>query len=265
MNWIDTAAVYGLGHSEEVVGRAAARNEAHRPSSSPSAPWCWGGDRRIRRKSSRPTRSGGSARPACGGSDWRRSTSIRSTGPTRKRRSRRAGRRWPGSRRRARSGTSASRTSASGRCSRLEGIAPVESLQPPYSLLNRGIEDEILPYCLKNGIGVIIYSPMASGLLTGAMTRERVAGFPADDWRRNAPELPGTDSHPQPGSRRTPQRDRGARTAVQPAKWPSPGRCAIRPLRPRSSAAGAALRWKESWARPSSASARRKSGRSRAS
>jgi aryl-alcohol dehydrogenase-like predicted oxidoreductase len=72
---------------------------------------------------------------------------------------------------------------------RLEGIASVESLQPPYSLLNRGIEKEILPYCQKNGVGVIIYSPMVSGLLTGAMTRVRIANFPADDWRRNSPNF----------------------------------------------------------------------------
>ncbi len=72
---------------------------------------------------------------------------------------------------------------------RLERIAPVESLQPPYSLLNRGIENEILPFCQKSGIGVIVYSPMASGLLTGAMTRARVASFPADDWRRISPNF----------------------------------------------------------------------------
>src|SRR5208282_1548257 len=56
---------------------------------------------------------------------------------------------------------------------RAQKIAPVTSLQPPYSLMHREVEDEILPYCLHAGIGVIVYSPMASGLLTGAMTRER--------------------------------------------------------------------------------------------
>jgi aryl-alcohol dehydrogenase-like predicted oxidoreductase len=66
---------------------------------------------------------------------------------------------------------------------RAEKIAPVTSLQPPYSLIRREIEPEILPYCRSNGIGVIVYSPMASGLLTGAMTRERAAKLPNSDWR----------------------------------------------------------------------------------
>jgi aryl-alcohol dehydrogenase-like predicted oxidoreductase len=65
-------------------------------------------------------------------------------------------------------------------------VAPITSLQPPYSMINRTIEPEILPFCEKHGIGVINYSPMQSGLLTGAMTKERVAAFPKDDFRRNA-------------------------------------------------------------------------------
>jgi len=69
---------------------------------------------------------------------------------------------------------------------RIMPIAPISSLQPPYSLLDRRVEQEILPFCEQNNIGVIAYSPMASGLLTGAMTRERVARFPADDHRRKA-------------------------------------------------------------------------------
>ncbi|MBZ0286352.1 MAG: aldo/keto reductase, partial [Anaerolineae bacterium] len=67
---------------------------------------------------------------------------------------------------------------------RAQNIAPVTSLQPPYSLVNRGVEDEILPYALEQHIGVINYSPMGAGLLTGAMTRERIANLPADDWRK---------------------------------------------------------------------------------
>src|SRR4029077_10384650 len=66
---------------------------------------------------------------------------------------------------------------------RAQKIAPVTSLQPPYSLVHSEAEQEILPYCRSNGTGVIVYSPMASGLLTGAMTRERAASLPADDWR----------------------------------------------------------------------------------
>src|SRR5208282_2395377 len=68
-------------------------------------------------------------------------------------------------------------------------IAPITSLQPPYSMLRPAIEKEILPFVKENGIGVINYSPMASGLLTGKMTAERVAAFPADDWRRRAVEF----------------------------------------------------------------------------
>jgi aryl-alcohol dehydrogenase-like predicted oxidoreductase len=66
---------------------------------------------------------------------------------------------------------------------RAHAIAPVTSLQPPYSLLRRGIEEEVLPWCAEHGVGVIVYAPMYSGLLTGAMTRERAASLPADDWR----------------------------------------------------------------------------------
>jgi aryl-alcohol dehydrogenase-like predicted oxidoreductase len=65
----------------------------------------------------------------------------------------------------------------------------VTSLQPPYSLLHREIEGEILPYTLSHGIGVIVYSPMASGLLTGAMTRERAAKLPKTDWRGVHPDF----------------------------------------------------------------------------
>jgi aryl-alcohol dehydrogenase-like predicted oxidoreductase len=68
-------------------------------------------------------------------------------------------------------------------------IAPVTSLQPPYSLVHPEVEEEILPYCERNGIGVIVYSPMQSGLLTGAMTRERAAGLPENDWRRGHPDF----------------------------------------------------------------------------
>ena len=68
-------------------------------------------------------------------------------------------------------------------------IAPITSDQPPYSIIRRAIEAEVLPHCEKNGIGVISYAPMASGLLTGAMTRERAAALPADDFRSRNPEF----------------------------------------------------------------------------
>jgi aryl-alcohol dehydrogenase-like predicted oxidoreductase len=66
----------------------------------------------------------------------------------------------------------------------IQKIAPINTLQLPFSLLNRDAEKEILPFCRQNHIGVIVYSPMASGTLRGAMTRERIAKLPADDWRR---------------------------------------------------------------------------------
>jgi aryl-alcohol dehydrogenase-like predicted oxidoreductase len=71
---------------------------------------------------------------------------------------------------------------------RIRPIAPIASLQPPYSMLRRGIESGILPYCLANRIGVIVYSPMAAGILSGAMTRERAMSLPSNDWRTKNPE-----------------------------------------------------------------------------
>jgi aryl-alcohol dehydrogenase-like predicted oxidoreductase len=68
---------------------------------------------------------------------------------------------------------------------RIQSIAPVETLQPQYSLIERDAELEILPFAEREGIGVIVYSPMGSGLLTGSMTRERIESLPADDWRKD--------------------------------------------------------------------------------
>jgi aryl-alcohol dehydrogenase-like predicted oxidoreductase len=72
---------------------------------------------------------------------------------------------------------------------RAQAIAPITSLQPIYSLLNSEIERDVLPFCSTEQIGVVVYSPLASGLLTGRMTRERVAGLPGDDWRRLWPDF----------------------------------------------------------------------------
>jgi aryl-alcohol dehydrogenase-like predicted oxidoreductase len=74
-----------------------------------------------------------------------------------------------------------------GQLRRAQAIAPVETLQPPYSLIDRESEHEILPFCGREGIGAIVYSPMGSGMLTGAMTRERIASLPDDDWRTRSP------------------------------------------------------------------------------
>jgi aryl-alcohol dehydrogenase-like predicted oxidoreductase len=80
---------------------------------------------------------------------------------------------------------------------RIQQIAPVETLQPPYSLVDRDAEEGILPFAEREGIGVIVYSPMGSGLLTGAMTRERIASLPEDDWRKHDPRF----QEPQLGER----------------------------------------------------------------
>jgi len=72
---------------------------------------------------------------------------------------------------------------------RAQAIAPVETLQPPYSLVARAAEEELLPFAEREGIGVIVYSPMSSGLLTGRMTRERIENLPGDDWRKRDPRF----------------------------------------------------------------------------
>jgi aryl-alcohol dehydrogenase-like predicted oxidoreductase len=76
-----------------------------------------------------------------------------------------------------------------GQLRRIESIAPVETLQPEYSLVVRDAEEELLPFAEREGIGVIVYSPMGSGLLTGAMTRERIESLPDDDWRKRDPRF----------------------------------------------------------------------------
>jgi len=72
---------------------------------------------------------------------------------------------------------------------RIQPIHPVASLQPPYSMLRREVEAGLLEYCARNQIGVIVYSPMQAGLLSGRFTRERAASLPADDWRKNSPDF----------------------------------------------------------------------------
>jgi aryl-alcohol dehydrogenase-like predicted oxidoreductase len=72
---------------------------------------------------------------------------------------------------------------------RAYAIAPITSLQPPYSMIQAEIETDILPFCASHNVGVIVYSPMKSGMLTGAMTRERIANMPPDDFRRRTPNF----------------------------------------------------------------------------
>jgi aryl-alcohol dehydrogenase-like predicted oxidoreductase len=189
INWIDTAAVYGLGHSEEVVARALAEWPHERPHVFTKCGMVWndkgeidfslraGSIRREVENSLRrlrvdvidhyqihwPTEELSETEEG-----WQTLAALKAEGKVR----------WIGT-----SNFSVEELEAAQR------IAPVTSLQPPYSLIRRDIEDEVLPFCHREEIGVIVYSPMASGLLTGAMTRERVRALPSEDWRSKNPEF----------------------------------------------------------------------------
>jgi aryl-alcohol dehydrogenase-like predicted oxidoreductase len=187
VNWIDTAAQYGFGHSEEVVGRAIA-GLAERPyiftkGGQPPGP---GGAtlHDLTRDGLRRELEGSLSRLGLEAVDlyqihwpipdeqieagWAALVELRDEGLTRH--------------------IGVSNFSVE-QLSRAQGIAPVETLQPPYSLIAREVEDEILPFAGREGIGVIVYSPMGSGLLSGSMTRERIDALPDDDWRRRSPEF----------------------------------------------------------------------------
>ena len=185
--WIDTAAIYGLGHSEEVVGRAL-KSSSKKPSIFTKCSMRWHKDRTIYR-----SLKAGSLAEELEGSlrrlgveaidlyqiHWPNPEEELEEGWEALARFREQGKiRWIG----------ASNFSLE-QMKRVQKIAPITSLQPPYSMLRRAIEEEVLPFAQENGIGVINYSPMVSGLLTGAMTAERVAALPADDWRRRGVEF----------------------------------------------------------------------------
>jgi aryl-alcohol dehydrogenase-like predicted oxidoreductase len=182
VNWIDTAPVYGLGHSEEVVAKALA-GVSRRPLVFTKCGRVWDEHREIGKRL-----KAGSIRAECEASlrrlevdcidlmqihwpepdedveeGWAACARLKEEGKVR----------WIG----------VSNFSVA-QLERARRIAPVTSLQPPYSLLRRDIEAEILPWCGAHGVGVLAYSPLASGLLTGAWTRERLAALPDDDWRK---------------------------------------------------------------------------------
>lgn len=184
VNWIDTAAVYGLGHSEEVVARAIA-GRPNRPYVFTKCERTWNEKGEIS-----GVLKAASVRKECEASlrrlkvdvidlyqihwpqpeedieeGWGELAKLRSEGKVR----------WIG----------VSNFNAQ-QMERIAKIAPITSLQPPYSAISPEIEKEILPYCERENVGVIVYSPMKSGLLSGKMTRERVNAFPADDFRRRA-------------------------------------------------------------------------------
>jgi aryl-alcohol dehydrogenase-like predicted oxidoreductase len=184
VNWIDTAAVYGLGHSEEVVARALA-GRTNRPYifTKCSRVWDQAGEisSGLKADSVRRECDASLRRLAVDTIDlyqihWPMPDSDIEEGWGCLARLQEEGKvRWIG--------VSNFDPLQMERCL---AVAPITSLQPPYSAISPEVARETLPYCEQRGIGVIVYSPMKSGLLTGTMTKERVAAFPADDFRRNA-------------------------------------------------------------------------------
>jgi aryl-alcohol dehydrogenase-like predicted oxidoreductase len=194
VNWIDTAAVYGMGHSEEVVARALKSWSGQRPYVFTKCGLRWNAQGEVRKvlsaDSIRREVEDSLRRLAIDVIDlyqihwppdpdspqleegWSTLADLKREGKVR----------WIG----------VSNFNVE-QLRRAQAIAPVTSMQPRYSLVHREVEDEILPYCLNEGIGVIAYSPMASGLLTGAMTRERAAQLPNDDWRKKHPDFTEPD------------------------------------------------------------------------
>jgi aryl-alcohol dehydrogenase-like predicted oxidoreductase len=184
VNWIDTAAVYGLGHSEEVVARAL-EGRSGRPYLFTKCSLVWNEKREVSN-----SLKADSIRRECEASlrrlkvdaidlyqiHWPNPEIDLEEGWAAMARLKQEGKvRWIG----------VSNFSAK-QMDRCRKIAPITSLQPPYSAISPEAEDETLPYCQKHGIGVIVYSPMKSGLLSGRMTKERVVAFPQDDFRRRA-------------------------------------------------------------------------------
>ena len=186
VNWIDTAAVYGLGHSEEVVARAV-KGMTNKPYIFTKCSLIWDENRvitsslkadSVRREVEASLRRLGVEQidlyqihwpdpdPEIE-EGWATLVELQKAGKLRH--------------------IAVSNFSAE-QMARAMSIAPITSNQPPYSAIKRGVEESVLPFCLQNNIGVIVYSPMQAGLLTGKMTRERVQNLPADDWRKGDEE-----------------------------------------------------------------------------
>ncbi len=187
INWIDTAAIYGLGHSEEVVARALA-GPAQKPLVFTKCGIVWDEKREpirtIEPESIRKEVEQSLKRLKLDVIDlyqihrpepdhlieaaWTMMAELQQQGKVRH------------------IGVSNFNVQ---QMRRAQAIAPIASLQPPYSIISPEIEKEILPYAQANNIGVIVYSPMKSGLLSGTMTRERIAAMPADDFRQRTPNF----------------------------------------------------------------------------
>jgi aryl-alcohol dehydrogenase-like predicted oxidoreductase len=186
VNWIDTAAVYGMGHSEEVVAAALKTWSGPRPYVFTKCGLLWDDkgyvNRNLRADSIRRECENSLRRLKVDRIDlyqihwpteqleegWGEMARLQKEGKVR----------WIG----------VSNFDA-GQMRRAAKIATITSVQPPYSLVRREIEADVLPYSYLHNIGVIVYSPMQSGLLTGAMTRERIAKLPDSDWRSRDPEF----------------------------------------------------------------------------
>lgn len=184
INWIDTAAVYGIGHSEEIVAKAL-QGRSERPYVFTKCSLLWDEQGSIR-----GCLKADSIRKECEDSLKRLNVDTIDLYQIH----------WPNPNEDIEEGwTELAELQKQGKLryigvsnfnveqmKRAQSIAPVTSLQPPYSLVARGVEDEILPYCLQQNIGVIVYSPMQAGLLSGKMTKERAASLPDDDWRKTS-------------------------------------------------------------------------------
>jgi aryl-alcohol dehydrogenase-like predicted oxidoreductase len=183
INWIDTAAAYGFGHSEQIVGRAL-EGLARRPLVFTKASLLEGPGGKVRHSLKRDSiRREAEASLARLGVQEIDLYQIH----------------WPIPEQDIEEGFAALKELKDEglvrhigvsnfnveQMERDQGIAPIETLQPEYSLIARRAEREILPFAEREDIGVIVYSPMGSGLLTGSMTRERIAALPSDDWRRS--------------------------------------------------------------------------------
>ena len=187
INWIDTAALYGLGHSEEVVARAL-QGRSPRPYVFTKCERVWDSNGKIG-----ACLKAESIRNECEGSLRRLKTDVIDLYQLH----------WPEPDQDIEEGWSTLvRLQEEGKVRyigvsnfnvqqmrRAQTIAPITSLQPPYSIVTREIEEDVLPFARESNIGVIVYSPMSAGLLTGAMTRERVLQFSSEDWRRNLPNF----------------------------------------------------------------------------
>ncbi len=187
INWIDTAAIYGLGHSEEVVARAL-QGMSSRPLRLHQV------FHALEREAGDLPKPQSRLYPGRGEDSLTRlkidvidlyqihwpqpEDEIEEGWETMARLQQQGKIRWLG----------VSNFNVE-QMKRVQKIAPITSLQPPYSLLNRKVEEEILPFCAQNNIGVINYSPMSSGMLTGKMTAERIQAMPQDDWRRKSPNF----------------------------------------------------------------------------